>query len=400
MPNTPYITPVHSHDYTPAAFLIAAFLTGIGTALQTPTLSLFLSRQVHASAQMVGIFFTASAIIGIGISQLLASRSDRQGDRKRLIILCCLCGMAGCLLFAWSRNYWLLLLVGITLNSFGNTSNPQLFALAREYADQTNRQAVMFTAIMRAQISLAWVVGPPLAYALATGFGFTTMYLGTVITFCICGLIVWLFLPTVVKVPQNVSHTLQAPRHNRRDTLLLFIICTMMLSANSLYLISMPLYITSQLHLPDKLAGLMMGTAAGLEIPVMLVAGYYASRIGNRLLLRIAAISALLFYLLLLFVHSMTGLLTLQVLNAIFIGIVAGIGMTYFQQLMPGQAGTATTLYANTSSAGWILAGLLASIIGGYFSYHTVFYFSFLLVVIAGVCLWRIREAPRQQSVN
>ena len=38
----------------------------------------------------------------------------------------------------------------------------------------------------------------------------------------------------------------------------------------------MPLFIIDELHLPEKLAGIMMGTAAGLEIPTMLIAGYYA----------------------------------------------------------------------------------------------------------------------------
>ena len=52
-----------------------------------------------------------------------------------------------------------------------------MFALAREHADHTGREAVMFSSILRAQVSLAWVIGPPLAYALAMGFGFTVMYL-------------------------------------------------------------------------------------------------------------------------------------------------------------------------------------------------------------------------------
>jgi SET family sugar efflux transporter-like MFS transporter len=85
-----------------------------------------------------------------------------------------------CVLFAWNRNYFILLFVGVFLSSFGSTANPQLFALAREHADHTGREAVMFSSVLRAQVSLAWVIGPPLAYALAMGFGFTVMYLSAV----------------------------------------------------------------------------------------------------------------------------------------------------------------------------------------------------------------------------
>jgi SET family sugar efflux transporter-like MFS transporter len=56
-----------------------------------------------------------------------------------------------------------------------------MFALAREHADRTGREAVMFSSILRAQVSLAWVIGPPLAYALAMGFGFTVMYLSAAV---------------------------------------------------------------------------------------------------------------------------------------------------------------------------------------------------------------------------
>ena len=62
--------------------------------------------------------------------------------------------------------------------------------------------------------------------------------------------------------------------------------------------------------------------------------------------MRIAAVAGLLFYVGMLTVHTPALLLALQLLNAIYIGILAGIGMLYFQDLMPGQAGAATTLYA------------------------------------------------------
>ena len=109
---------------------------------------------------MVGFFFTGSAIIGILVSQFLAGRSDRKGDRKSLIVFCCLLGVFACVLFAWNRNYFILLFVGVFLSSFGSTANPQMFALAREHADRTGREAVMFSSILRAQVSLAWVIGP------------------------------------------------------------------------------------------------------------------------------------------------------------------------------------------------------------------------------------------------
>ena len=81
--------------------------------------------------------------------------------------------------------------------------------------------------------------------------------------------------------------------------------------------------------------------------------------------MRVAAVAGLLFYVGMLTVHTPALLLALQLLNAIYIGILAGIGMLYFQDLMPGQAGSATTLYTNTTRVGWIIAGSLAGVVAG-----------------------------------
>ncbi|ENF6114405.1 sugar efflux transporter SetB [Escherichia coli] len=391
MHNSPAVSSAKSFDLTSTAFLIVAFLTGIAGALQTPTLSIFLTDEVHARPAMVGFFFTGSAVIGILVSQFLAGRSDKRGDRKSLIVFCCLLGVLACTLFAWNRNYFVLLFVGVFLSSFGSTANPQMFALAREHADKTGREAVMFSSFLRAQVSLAWVIGPPLAYALAMGFSFTVMYLSTAVAFIVCGVMVWLFLPSMQKELPLATGTIEAPRRNRRDTLLLFVICTLMWGSNSLYIINMPLFIINELHLPEKLAG-VMGTAAGLEIPTMLIAGYFAKRLGKRFLMRVAAVGGVCFYAGMLMAHSPVILLGLQLLNAIFIGILGGIGMLYFQDLMPGQAGSATTLYTNTSRVGWIIAGSVAGIVAEIWNYHAVFWFAMVMIIATLFCLLRIKD--------
>ncbi|HDW2693388.1 TPA: sugar efflux transporter SetB [Escherichia coli] len=392
MHNSPAVSSAKSFDLTSTAFLIVAFLTGIAGALQTPTLSIFLTDEVHARPAMVGFFFTGSAVIGILVSQFLAGRSDKRGDRKSLIVFCCLLGVLACTLFAWNRNYFVLLFVGVFLSSFGSTANPQMFALAREHADKTGREAVMFSSFLRAQVSLAWVIGPPLAYALAMGFSFTVMYLSAAVAFIVCGVMVWLFLPSMQKELPLATGTIEAPRRNRRDTLLLFVICTLMWGSNSLYIINMPLFIINELHLPEKLAGVMMGTAAGLEIPTMLIAGYFAKRLGKRFLMRVAAVGGVCFYAGMLMAHSPVILLGLQLLNAIFIGILGGIGMLYFQDLMPGQAGSATTLYTNTSRVGWIIAGSVAGIVAEIWNNHAVFWFAMVMIIATLFCLLRIKD--------
>ncbi|WP_318367351.1 sugar efflux transporter [Enterobacter sp.] len=376
-----------------AAFMIVAFMMGVAGALQAPTLSLFLSREVGAQPFWVGLFYTVNAIAGILVSLWLAKRSDSQGDRRKLIMFCCLMAAGNALLFAFNRHYLTLITCGVLLASIANTAMPQLFALAREYADNSAREVVMFSSIMRAQLSLAWVIGPPLAFMLALNYGFTTMFSIAAGIFIISLAMIALMLPSVARVeqPTDVPVT-QVSGWSDKNVRMLFIASTLMWTCNTMYIIDMPLWISRDLGLPDKLAGILMGTAAGLEIPAMILAGYYVKRFGKRCMMTLAMAAGVLFYLGLIFFHSQPALLALQLFNAIFIGIVAGIGMLWFQDLMPGRAGSATTLFTNSISTGVILAGVIQGALAQSYGHGVVYWVIAAISVVTLAITARVKD--------
>ncbi|EGL2483745.1 sugar efflux transporter SetA [Escherichia coli] len=367
-----------------AAFMLVAFMMGVAGALQAPTLSLFLSREVGAQPFWIGLFYTVNAIAGIGVSLWLAKRSDSQGDRRKLIIFCCLMAIGNALLFAFNRHYLTLITCGVLLASLANTAMPQLFALAREYADNSAREVVMFSSVMRAQLSLAWVIGPPLAFMLALNYGFTVMFSIAAGIFALSLVLIAFMLPSVARVelPSENALSMQGGWQDS-NVRMLFVASTLMWTCNTMYIIDMPLWISSELGLPDKLAGFLMGTAAGLEIPAMILAGYYVKRYGKRRMMVIAVAAGVLFYTGLIFFHSRMALMTLQLFNAVFIGIVAGIGMLWFQDLMPGRAGAATTLFTNSISTGVILAGVIQGAIAQSWGHFAVYWVIAVISVVA-----------------
>ena len=367
-----------------AAFMLVAFMMGVAGALQAPTLSLFLSREVGAQPFWIGLFFTVNAIAGIGVSLWLAKRSDSQGDRRKLIIFCCLMAIGNALLFAFNRHYLTLITCGVLLASLANTAMPQLFALAREYADNSAREVVMFSSVMRAQLSLAWVIGPPLAFMLALNYGFTVMFSIAAGIFTLSLVLIAFMLPSVARVelPSENALSMQGGWQDS-NVRMLFVASTLMWTCNTMYIIDMPLWISSELGLPDKLAGFLMGTAAGLEIPAMILAGYYVKRYGKRRMMVIAVAAGVLFYTGLIFFNSRMALMTLQLFNAVFIGIVAGIGMLWFQDLMPGRAGAATTLFTNSISTGVILAGVIQGAIAQSWGHFAVYWVIAVISVVA-----------------
>ncbi|MFU0921794.1 sugar efflux transporter [Kluyvera sichuanensis] len=377
-----------------AAFMLVAFMMGIAGALQAPTLSLYLSREVGVQPFWVGLFYTVNAIAGIVVSLGLAKRSDNRGDRRKLIMFCCLMAVGNALLFAFNRHYLTLITCGVLLASIANAAMPQLFALAREYADSSAREVVMFSSVMRAQLSLAWVIGPPLAFMLALNYGFTAMFSIAAGIFAISLTLIALTLPSVARVEQPADAVQnQISGWKDSNVRMLFIASTLMWTCNTMYIIDMPLWISSDLGLPDSLAGILMGTAAGLEIPAMILAGYYVKRFGKRRMMVTAVAAGVMFYVGLIFFHSHTSLLVLQLFNAVFIGIVAGIGMLWFQDLMPGRAGAATTLFTNSISTGVILAGIIQGALAQSFGHFSVYW------VIAGISLVTLVMTGRVKDV-
>ncbi|WP_439259716.1 MFS transporter [Lonepinella sp. BR2930] len=374
------------------AFLLIAFLTGIASSFQLPTLSLFLSQEIQVSPAMVGYFYAINAIIGIGLSQILAKYSDKMDDRRKVMLFCCMLAIGGCLVFAFSRDYLWLVLFGTTLLGLGSSANPQSFALAREYADSTGKETVMFSTIMRTQISLAWIVGPPLSFSIALNWGFDWMYSIAALAFLFCGIIAITLLPKVPHKKMEQNTLLQAPVNNRKSVIYLFVTVFMIFNCNGMYLINMPLYVINELHLSAELAGTLMGTAAGLEIPIMLLGGYLTKYFSKKALIFTALGAGLLFYLGLLVFQNTWQLVLLQFFNAIFIGIIATLGMVYFQDLMPRQAGAATTLFSNAAKLSWVVAGPIAGWLAQFWHYSTVFYVSFLMIAIGWICLMKVKS--------
>ena len=79
-------------------------------------------------------------------------------------------------------------------------------------------------------------------------------------------------------------------------------------------------------------------------------------------------------------------------LNAIFIGITATIGMVYFQDLMPTKMGTATTLFSNAAKSSWIYWWTHCGYYWGNLALQLCFYVAVALIFISVGCMWKVKS--------
>ena len=91
----------------------------------------------------------------------------------------------------------------------------------------------------------------------------------------------------------------------------------------------------------------------------MMGLGILSTRVPLRPMVLAGSACGVLYFAITAAVDGLGLLLAVQVLNAVFIAAVAGLGISYVQDMLPESPGRATTLFTNTVPVGAMLAGPL-----------------------------------------
>ncbi|WP_232461366.1 sugar efflux transporter [Cellvibrio sp. PSBB006] len=385
------------------------FIVGVVGALVLPTLSVFLAKEIGVRPLLVGIPFAGIALTSIIYNQWIGHWSDSLADRRPLVAGFCFVGTLSCVIFAFSRNYWLVAATAIFLFSLSMVSFSQMLAYSLDYADRhiSPERIPLFNAIVRAQIAFAWVAGPPAGFIMASYLGFSTTYGVAAGLFAMVGVISIKLLPRLNRVEESniEGHLAKASSamatlspDTKRSLIFCLVAFSLMWGANNAYLISLPLHLKDNLNIDTEWSGWIMGTTAFLEVPFMLMAGHLAARISLIAMIRLAGVAALLLYGGIVLADSLWQLFVLQLFNAIFIGVLAGLGVSVIQELLPGRSGSASALYTNTTHMGNLLSSLMVGLVADYFGYQSVFVANLVVVALAILAFGLVKPARAYSS--
>ncbi|WP_225484509.1 sugar efflux transporter [Vibrio vulnificus] len=378
-------------DRTAILFVITATIIGLCGAFFYPLTSLFLVEQLNASPMMLSLYMVVAVISSVSVSQMIAGKSDRGWQRKTILLISVSCQLVTVFSFIFIREYWIAIVVVSLLGSISGAAFGQLFALGREYGDKYVTDSASFVSTMRAGIAIAWVFGPPLAFLLKAAYGFEASFTVAATIIAMAILVIFLGIPNVernLRVEKEPSRANGGWVSSVNSLVSIYcLIIVLAFAANNLYIISMPLYLSQELKVDANWLGVLFGVAALCEIPVMLWAGKLARRWSALTIMKVGIASGVLFYSVMLLATNYTHLIVAQILNGIFIGTCATLGMVVMQDMMKDKLGTASTLFSNMLQLSMLVSSLSVGVVGELFNYYSSFYVSLFGVSLALILL-------------
>jgi SET family sugar efflux transporter-like MFS transporter len=333
-------------------------------------LPLFLRPDLDAGPARVALFLFLSPLAPVAAATVVGRLSDRPGARPKLLVMGALSGLVGWAIVGLVHNYWGALAASLTFAAVGGSLLPQVFAFSRERLDQTYpaRAAAGINAL-RSLFSLAWVAGPPLAAYLIDAVDFRGLFL-------IAAAMHLAVLPVIVRMRARADdlpapiepegppepapdQATAAPALSRGRLLRTSAAFILMQCAASLGVTSMPFFVSENLHGTVGDAGLVLGLCAAVEIPLMLGFGALVGRWSLRRLVVLGAGTGVAYFAVMSTTVGLWQVFVAQVLMACFIATVGGLGISYFQDLLPGRLGRATTMFTNSQRLSGMVAGLI-----------------------------------------
>lgn len=366
-------------------FIVNMMLIGMGIAITVPFFVLFATNQLGMTTNQFGLLLALAAISQFTMNSIVARFSDTHAiNRKVIIIVGLFMGAISFTLPFFVHSVVLFIILYAIFQGLFAPAMPQLYASARESINQStsSSRAVFANSVLRSMFSFGFLFGPLVGNILNQSWGYSGLSGGTV-AIILTTLLLQVFFFKDIKAKKPVRDSIMTEQDapsmlKHRYLIVPFIAFVLLHIGQWMYTLNMPLFVTQYLHEEEKYVGHLASLCAGLEVPFMIILGMVASKVETRTLLAIAAVCGSLFFGSIGIFESIHMMLVGQVLLAAFLAVLLGIGISYFQDVLPQYPGYASTLFANAMVIGQLLGNLLGGAMSQWVGLGNVFYVSAL----------------------
>jgi MFS transporter, SET family, sugar efflux transporter len=358
-------------------------LIGLAYSFVGPFVSMFGTLEVKMSPVVFSVFMTITSVSAIVLTTILARWSDTHLSRRTVLVLGGGCGALGYVGYAFVRDVVWLTVIGSTFLAVSAITFSQLFAQARDLLPRLNvdpRDTPLYMNVFRLFFALSWTVGPAIASWVMVLYSYRGMFLVAALLFLVFMLVVHRCVPELPPPAQGAARTPLAQALRRPDLLAYFAGFVLVFMSATMCMLNLPLLVLDTLGGNARHVGIIYSVAPVFELPFMVYFGLLASRGDQAGVIRTGVFIAVIYYLALSLVQAPWHVYPLQMLGAAATAVTSGVAITFFQNYLPGQAGTATNLYASAQRLGSTIGYLLFGVLLAAFGHRTLF------VICGGLC--------------
>jgi MFS transporter, SET family, sugar efflux transporter len=339
--------------------LASTFALGVAFSFVAPFMSVWATTSAGFTPRQFSWFMTAVTLSAIVNSTWLARLSDTRLSRRTLLLIGSTAGVAGYLGYAFLSARGSLLVAGVCLVAIASVCFSQLFAHVREVyaASAGDESSTWILSVVRACFSVSWTAGPAVAAAVMVHFGFRGLFLAAAFLYALfcCG--IYLYIPHIAP-GHHSSASASAKREpiwralSRLDLLACFVAFVSVFGAHAMNMMNLPLLITKGLNGTPTQLGITFCIGPIVEIPLMLWFGYLGARGARFRLILLGVLATALYFVAVSFARLPWHIYPIQILSGLSFAIITNVAISFFQDLLPGQMGLATTIYANSANTG------------------------------------------------
>ncbi len=366
-----------------AALIFAlVFIGSLCVSSLIPLMGYYIINGLKQPAWTVGIYVALAAPLTLIFTRWFGERLDKRAKVKKMLLASIISYMGFCVLLSTMPKFAVLVLVGAPLISLGNAGTSTTLTYARLYAEEAGLNIINTNSWMRMAMSAAWMIGPAVSFTLVDLFGFSSAFLlsGIIAIFWV---VFWhLGVPNGFRGPYREPKPAAVTERFNWPFLLGAFICLTIAAGNSLFASVMPLYFVNELHLPGYTPGLTFTIKCLLEIFAIFAGVRLAAKVGSRGALMAAIILAIVSFVFYMQVTSVQSVIAAAVIEGIYFGIFAGVGINFLQAFDPDKPGRATAAYMNSMFIGGMIGGVSMGFIASAFDYRTVIYFAIAANVV------------------
>jgi SET family sugar efflux transporter-like MFS transporter len=346
---------------------------GLPSALVVPFASLWATKSIGMSPATLGLFMTINSVSAIVLSTLIGRWSDSHVSRRTLLLLGSVGGALGNFGYAHVHDPLWLTVIGSSLLAVASINFAQLFAHVRDELarpEHTGANVPLVMGVLRACYALSWTVGPVVGAQLMSRFGYRGIFSAAAALLLVFSVFVLLFVAHRPHAPasQQVARPRASWGLDRPVVVLHCVAFALMFASLTLNTMNLPLLLTQQLGGAEKQVGVAFAISPLFEMVFMIGFGQIAARGYQHGVMRVGILAAVCYFLALHFVSAPVEVYPLQILNAASVAVTTSVAIPFFQDLLPRQAGIATSLYSNALKVGGLIGfmsfGLLASRVG------------------------------------